>query len=94
MARPNPATADALRQTLHAPILHEHRTAKVVELVGSSTRSFEDAVRNALADASETTRGITGAHVLNMSVKCDDGHVIEYKVDLKVAFGIERTPAP
>ena len=93
MARPNPAAAQALRQTIHAP-LHEHRTAKVIELVGSSTKSFEDAIRNALADASETTRGISGAHVLSMSVKCDDGHVLEYKVDLKVAFGIERTPAP
>lgn len=92
MARPS--SAEALRQTIPASHLHEHRTAKVIELVGSSTRSFEDAIKNALADASETTRGISGAHVLNMSVKCDDGHVLEYKVDLKVAFGVERTPAP
>lgn len=81
---------DALRQTLPAAP-HEHRTAKVVELVGSSTRSFEDAVKNAIQDASATTRGITGAHVENWSVKCRNGAIVEYKVDLKVAFGIERT---
>ena len=73
---------------------HEHRTAKVVELVGSSTVSFDEAIRNALDDASATTRGITGVHVINQSIKCNDGHIVEYKVDLKVSFGIERTSPP
>lgn len=73
---------------------HEHRTAKVIELVGSSTVSFDEAIRSALEDAAASTRGITGVHVLNWSVKCLDGHIMEYKVDLKVSFGIERTPAP
>lgn len=78
----------------NASSLHEHRTAKIVEVVGASTKSFEDAVRNALEDASATTRGITGAHVQNLSVKCDNGEITEYKVDLKIAFGIERTGRP
>lgn len=91
MARPSTAIRHA---AVNPSGGHEHRTAKIVELVGSSTRSFEDAVRNAIADASATTRGISGAHVANMSVKCENGEIIEYKVDLKVAFGIERTPAP
>ena len=70
---------------------HEHRTAKVVELIGTSTKSFEDAVRGALKDAAASTRGITGAQVEGMSVKCVDGKVTEYKASLKVVFGIERT---
>lgn len=73
---------------------HEHRTAKVVDLIGSSRSSFDDAIRNALRDAAATTRGISGAHVENMTVKCDNGRVMEYKVSLRVAFGIERTAAP
>jgi flavin-binding protein dodecin len=73
--------------------VHAHRTAKVVELVCSSTESFQDAIECGLEDASATTRGITGAHVQNMSVKCRNGKVVEYKVDLKVAFGVERTPS-
>lgn len=73
---------------------HEHRTAKVVELIGVSTKSFEDAINNAVQDANSSTRGITGAHVENQSVKCEDGKITEYKVNLKVAFGIERTNAP
>jgi dodecin len=70
---------------------HEHRTAKIVELIGTSTKSFEDAVRGAIKDASATTRGITGAQVEGFSVKCVDGKITEYKASLKVVFGIERT---
>jgi flavin-binding protein dodecin len=70
---------------------HEHRTAKIVELIGTSTKSFEDAARGAIKDASATTRGITGASVEGFSVKCVDGKITEYKASLKVVFGIERT---
>ncbi|HEX2021180.1 MAG TPA: dodecin family protein, partial [Candidatus Thermoplasmatota archaeon] len=67
-----------------------HRTAKVIELIGNSKESFEDAVQAALSDASQTIRHISGAEVVRMSVKCEEGRVLEYRVDLKVAFGIER----
>lgn len=73
---------------------HEHRTAKVIEIVGSSTRSFEEAIEHALDDARATTRGITGAQVKNMSVDLSEGEVVEWKVDLKVAFAIDRTEEP
>lgn len=67
-----------------------HRTAKVVELIGNSKTSFEDAVKSALKDASQTIRHISGAEVVRTSVKCEEGEVIEYRVDMRVAFGIER----
>ncbi len=70
---------------------HSTRTAKVIEIVGTSTSSFEDAINNAIADARDTTRNITGAQVKNMSISCNDGEIAEYKADLKLAFGIERT---
>src|SRR4051794_9895773 len=70
--------------------VHDHRTAKVVELVSSSSRSFEEAVQNALEDARSTTRGISGAHIENMSVTCEDGRITAYKVNLKLTFGVER----
>lgn len=74
------------------PAVHAHRTAKVVELVASSTKSFEDAIQHGLEDAAASTRGIRGCEVQNMSVKCNNGKITEYRVDLKLAFGIERTP--
>lgn len=68
-----------------------HRTAKVVEIIGNSKNSFEEAVQNALKDASKTLRHISGADVVRSSVKCEEGEILEYRVDLKVAFGIENT---
>lgn len=73
---------------------HPHRTAKVIEIIGTSTKGFEDAVETAIKDASETTRDIRGAEVRTMSVRVDGGRIVEYKVDMKVAFGIERTASP
>jgi flavin-binding protein dodecin len=67
-----------------------HRTAKVIELIGNSKNSFEDAVQSALEDASQTIRHISGAEVRRFSVKCEEGRIIEYRADLKVAFGIEH----
>ena len=67
-----------------------HRTAKVIELIGNSKNSFEDAVQAALEDALKSLRHISGADVQNFSVKCEEGRILEYRVDLKVAFGIEN----
>lgn len=84
---PMPST-QTLRNSDHPA--HDHRTAKVVELVSSSSRSFQEAIENALEDARQTTRGITGAHVEAMSVQCEDGRITAYKVNLKLVFGVER----
>ncbi|MBI2077269.1 MAG: dodecin domain-containing protein [Euryarchaeota archaeon] len=91
---PSPRTQTQNRTTNNDRVTHEHRTAKVVELIGASTKSFEDAIQTALNDASDSIRGITGAHVENLSVKFTDGRISEYKANLKVAFGIERTNHP
>ncbi len=65
-----------------------------MELVATSSKSFEDAVKHAIEDANRTTRGITGCEVQRWSVRCRDGKVSEYRVDLKLVFGIEHSPQP
>lgn len=70
--------------------MHNNRTAKVVELVGSSPKSFEDAVQSALHDAARTTNDITGCKVENLTVKCDEGTITEFRANIKVAFGVRR----
>lgn len=67
-----------------------HRTAKVIELIGNSKESFEDAVQSALRDASKSVRHISAADVVKFSVKCEEGRILEYRCDLKIAFGIEN----
>ena len=61
---------------------------KVVELVGSSTRGWEDAVKNAIEDASQTVENITGVEILNMTAKVTEGNVEEYKANVKLAFDV------
>ena len=64
---------------------------KVLELVGSSEKSFSDAVRNAVRTASKSVRNIQGVEVLNSNATVgDDGNLNLYKVHCKVAFLIEE----
>ena len=63
---------------------------KVIELVGVSQQSYSDAVRQAVAEASKTIRGITGVEVLRSSAKVENGQLSEYRVDRKIAFPVER----
>ena len=66
---------------------------KVIELVGVSQQSYSDAVRQAVAEASKTIRGINGVEVIRSSAKVQDGEISEYRVDLKIAFPVERADA-
>ncbi len=63
---------------------------KVIELVGSSTSSFSDAVRNAVRTASQTIRNITGVDVISSNATVENGEITNYRVNVKVAFLIER----
>ena len=62
---------------------------KVIELVGTSPNSWEEATANAINKAAETLRGIAGADVVGQNVVVKDGKVTEYRVDVKVAFLVE-----
>ena len=61
---------------------------KIIELVGSSTTSSDDAVQNALSDARETLRNITAVDVVSTGLRGDD--LNEWRAHVRVAFLIER----
>jgi flavin-binding protein dodecin len=63
---------------------------KVIELVGTSPNSWEEATKNAVDKAAETLRGIVGADVVGQNVVVKDGKITEYRVDVKVAFLVEE----
>ena len=60
--------------------------ARVTEIIASSTKSFEDAVKMGIKRANETLDNIEGAWVKDQKVVCDDGKIVEYRVVLKVTF--------
>jgi dodecin len=68
--------------------------AKVIEVIGSSKVSFEDAVRQAVARASDTVSDITSAWVKDQSVVVSNGKVTEYRVGMKLTFVLKAKRAP
>jgi dodecin len=60
--------------------------AKVIELIASSPKSFEDALARGIARAHETLAGVTGAWVQDQKVVVEDGKIIEYRINMKVTF--------
>ena len=60
--------------------------AKVIEIISTSSTSFDDAVTQGIAKASETISGIAGAWVQDQSVEIANGKVTAYKVTLKLTF--------
>ena len=64
-------------------------TYKVIELVGSSTQGSDDAIRNAIARASETMRNLDWFEVVESRGYLVDGKISHYQVKLKVGFRLE-----
>jgi flavin-binding protein dodecin len=59
---------------------------KVVELVGSSEVSWEDAVKQAVATAGKTLRDLRVAEVSELDVKIEEGKVTAYRAKVKLSF--------
>ncbi len=62
---------------------------KVVELMASSKKSWEDATAKAVKKASKSLKGIKSAYVKDQSVVVNNGEVAEYRVNLKVTFEVK-----
>jgi hypothetical protein len=60
--------------------------AKVTEITSSSTKSFEDAIREGIARASKTIDNIRGAWVNEQNVVVKSGKVTEWRVNMRVTF--------
>nr|MBC7244351.1 dodecin domain-containing protein [Chloroflexota bacterium] len=63
---------------------------KVIELVGNSPVSWEDAAKNAVAEAAKTVHGITGVDVVGQTAVVENGTITEYRANVKIAFVVKR----
>jgi flavin-binding protein dodecin len=63
--------------------------AKVSEISATSSKSFEDAVQQGLARAAKTLRGIQAAWIKEQRVRCDNGRIVEYQVNMMVTFVLD-----
>ena len=60
--------------------------AKVIEVISSSKKSFDDAVAHGVARAADSLHDVTGAWVKDQKVVVVKGKITEYRVSMKVTF--------
>ena len=63
---------------------------KIIELVGSSDKSWEEAAANAITEATKTVKNVLGADVVGFTAQVQDGKIVLYKANVKVAFSVDR----
>jgi len=63
---------------------------KIVELIGSSPNNWEDATKNALAEAAKTIKNIKSLYVKRCTAKIENNKIVEYRAVIKIAFAIKR----
>ncbi len=68
--------------------MSEH-TYRLIEVVGSSPTGIDDAIKEAVADASKTIRNIRWFQVVETRGHVEDGKVAHFQVTLKIGFTLD-----
>jgi len=63
---------------------------KVIELVGTSPKSWEEAVSNVVATASTSLRDLRIAEVRELDVRLENGKIVEYRAKVRLSFKYEK----
>ena len=63
---------------------------KVIEIMASSPKSWEDATKNALAEAALTIKNIKSLYVKSCKAKVENNKIVEYRAVVKIAFVVQR----
>jgi len=66
---------------------------KVIELIGASPNSWEEATRNAVAKAAKTVRNIVGVELVGQTAVVEAGRITEYRANVKIAFVVGEIAA-
>ncbi|SDI86953.1 dodecin [Pseudomonas abietaniphila] len=69
----------------------DHHTYKMLELVGSSTTSTDDAIQNAIAQAAKSVKLMEWFEVLETRGHIENGKVAHFQVTIKVGFRIDNS---
>jgi len=63
---------------------------KIVELIGSSPKNWEDAAKNALEETADTIRNIKSIDVKHFTAKVENNKIVEYRAVVRIAFAVKR----
>jgi len=70
-------------------VVHPESTYDVIELIGTSTKSWEDAARNVLEEAAKHLRELRVAEVMKKDLVIRSGKVEAYRTKIKLSFKYE-----
>ncbi len=62
---------------------------KIIELIGTSPNDWEDAAKNALAQAAKTVKNIRSVHVKSCKATVENNKITEFRAVVKIAFVVE-----
>lgn len=65
-------------------------SVKIVEVMGESDQSWEDAAQQAVSDAGETIDGISGIDVVSQTAKVEDDQIVQYRTTVHISFPVQR----
>lgn len=63
---------------------------KYIDILGQSTKSFEDAVQSAITETAQTVKDIRTAEVMKMNAIVNSDKIVEYQAMVRVAFKVRR----
>lgn len=63
---------------------------KLIELVGISDKSWEDAAKNAMIEATKTIRNISRVSIEEFDCKVEDDKIVAFRTRIKIIFEVER----
>ena len=68
-----------------------HHVAKIIEIIGSSDKGWEDAAQVAVDEAKKTLHGIHGIEVVDMTARVDptSGKITNYRTCVKISFAVD-----
>jgi len=63
---------------------------KVIEVIAESEKSWDDAAKNAIKEASKSIKNIKSIYVENMEAKVDGNKIIKYRINAKISFVLKK----
>ena len=62
---------------------------KVIKLIGSSEKSFDDAIKSMIQRAQKTIRNLTGVKIISQKIKIKENGPMEYRIEAEAIFLVD-----